>query len=312
MTVHERYIVRQDEDGSRLDRLIRRRNERLSWHRIQHMLRRRIVWVDGMGGSGDTRVRLGQVVTIGAKIHAATTAQQEPLMAADKARELLHGMIVHEDDRMLVLNKPQGMAVQGGSGVGRHHLAHLLRASYGDEAWLVHRLDQKVSGVLLVARDAMMARTLTSLFRNRLMFKVYWGITTAPPPHEHGHMNQAVGKKKSYDAHTVYRLLARLEDNRYLIAFYPVTGRKHQIRIHAAAENMPLLGDDHYGGLRHGSLQLHGRMIAWQGEDDMRHRFVAPLPPVMTSLLHGVAMESHDINAWEEQHYEWLQEMATS
>ena len=310
MTVHERYIVRQDEDGSRLDRLIRRRNEQLSWHRIQHMLRRRIVWVDGMGGSGDTRVRLGQVVTIGAKIHAATTAQQEPLMAADKARELLHGMIVHEDDRLLVLNKPQGMAVQGGSGV-RHHLAHLLRASYGDEARLVHRLDQKVSGVLLVARDAMMARTLTSLFRNRLMFKVYWGITTAPPPHEHGHMNQAVGKK-SYEAHTVYRLLAHLGDDRYLVAFCPVTGRKHQIRIHAAMEKMPLLGDDHYGGHHHASLQLHGRMIAWHGEDDMRHRFVAPLPPVMTSLLHGVAMESHDINAWEEQHYEWLQEMATS
>ena len=306
MTIHERYIVRQDEDGSRLDRMIRRRNEQLPWHRIQHMLRRRIVWVDGMGSSGDTRVHSGQVVTIGAKIHAPSVSQQEPLMAADKARELLHGMIVHEDDRMLVLNKPQGMAVQGGSGVGRHHLAHLLQAAYGDEVRLVHRLDQKVSGVLLVARDAMMARNLTSLFRNRLMFKVYWGITTAPPPREHGHMNQAVGKK-SLKAHTVYRLLANLGDDRYVIAFCPVTGRKHQIRIHAAAEGMPLLGDGYYGGQRHGSLQLHGRMVAWRDENDTRHRFVAPLPPVMTSLLHGVAMNSHDITPWEEQHYEWLQ-----
>jgi 23S rRNA pseudouridine955/2504/2580 synthase len=229
-------------------------------------------------------------------------AQQPPIGSEDAAR--LHRLILHRDAALIALNKPPGLAVQGGTRAGRHldGLLDALRFGNDERPRLVHRLDKDTSGVLLIARSAAAAASLTRAFRDRATRKIYWALVAGRPNPAHGRIGLALAKRagaggervradaeEGRRAVTYYRVVDAIGERASWLALVPVTGRTHQLRAHCAAIGAPILGDVKYGGALAriapapgtSRLQLHARALAVPHPDGGILRVVAPLPPHM-------------------------------
>ena len=223
--------------------------------------------------------------------------------------EALRAMILYEDDEVFVFNKPQGLAVQGGSGLTRHVDAMLesLRDRKGQKPRLVHRLDRDTTGVLVVARTRLAAQKLAASFRTRSTRKIYWALVVGVPKPHQGKISTWLAKEGTPDgdrmrvakhgadnashAISLYSVIETAAQKFAWLSMRPVTGRTHQLRAHAAHIGHPIIGDPKYfeaeeswdfpGGLQK-KLHLHARRIVMPhpangGTLDV----TAPLPPHM-------------------------------
>jgi 23S rRNA pseudouridine955/2504/2580 synthase len=204
--------------------------------------------------------------------------------------------LLFESDEILVFNKPAGLAVQGGAGIGVS-LDSLLAAEYRPRPLLVHRLDQDTSGLILAAKNREAAARFSRLFAGRGLIKRYRALCAGTPPADSGQISVSLevrGVEKT--AQTTYRRLAGNGDFS-LLELELGTGRMHQIRRHLALGGNPVLGDDKYGdfalnktlrrtmGLRR--LLLHAwRLIIPPGPEDSGGLDIsAPLPDYFTPFL---------------------------
>jgi 23S rRNA pseudouridine955/2504/2580 synthase len=170
--------------------------------------------------------------------------------------------VIHRDDHAIVINKPTGLAVQGGSDTTRHVDGMLdgLRFGNAERPRLVHRLDKDTSGVLLIARTAAAAAFFTRAFREKTTRKIYWAIVAGLPNPRQGKIDLALAKgpgkggervradDDGKDAVTYYTVVDAAGDRASWLALLPLTGRTHQLRAHCAAIGTPILGDGKYGG----------------------------------------------------------------
>jgi 23S rRNA pseudouridine955/2504/2580 synthase len=171
-----------------------------------------------------------------------------------------------DDTRFLVLNKPPGLATQGGTRVGGRHLEALLPCLDGGKFWLVHRLDKEVSGAMVVARDVGAAAALADHFKHRRVTKTYWALVTGAVPSESGTINVDIDGRPS---ETEFRVVEDLGGFGSWLALRPLTGRKHQLRIHCAVGlKCPILGERRYDSMN-GALQLCEDELAPQGIGDL-------------------------------------------
>lgn len=207
-------------------------------------------------------------------------------------------LVLHEDPSVIVFDKPSGLAVQGGGGVGRS-LDDLLVAfakSNGKKPRLVHRLDRGTSGVVVVGRTKPAAAHLSQAFASRSAKKTYLAIVEGRVPEgERGVFDQPLVKveeggrprmivarpdrKGAQNARTAWRILSRV-DRHALLELKPETGRMHQIRIHLSAAGCPILGDHLYGtgSKSENRLMLHAQVLELIHPDGNAVRFEAPLP----------------------------------
>ncbi len=187
---------------------------------------------------------------------------------ASKAdREFIEGMILYEDDDVLVLNKPFGIAVQGGSGTKRHIDGILagMADRFGDRPRLVHRLDRDTTGVLLVAKRRDIAAKLGKTFQTRSAAKTYWALVRGVPHPTQGKIEAALVKasgpdgdrvrksgpgeqKEAMHATTHYSVVDRAGRKAAWVSLKPVTGRQHQLRVHMELIGHPIVGDNKYDG----------------------------------------------------------------
>lgn len=259
--------VSGDEAGLRLDRWFQRHFPELGHGALQKLLRTGQVRVDGKRVEGKDRVEPGQTVRLPPGVTAAPVvkpkAKPVPQLSARDSAEI-QGLVIHRDDWVIALDKPSGLAVQGGSGTERHvdGMLDALRFGYDERPRLVHRLDKDTSGLLLIARTGLAARRLAESFRDRETEKLYWAVVVGVPPRPEGAIDLPLAKRpgardretmqvdheEGQKALTHFRVLDRAANRAALLALWPRTGRTHQLRVHCAEIGCPILGDRKYGG----------------------------------------------------------------
>jgi 23S rRNA pseudouridine955/2504/2580 synthase len=313
----------------RLDRWFKVHFPGLGFGPLQKLLRSGQVRVDGGRVKSDARVQPGQTVRVppldvDAKLKSGPIAGKDLKHSTDF--ELLSRMVLHEDEKVIVLNKPPGLAVQGGSGVARH-IDQMLEASTspkGEKPRLVHRLDRDTSGVLVIARTRGAAQKLTAAFRERDTKQTYWALVKGVPRKHEDKISTWLVKEPTIDGdrmriakhgedgadHAVsfYRVLETAAQNLAWLEMEPYTGRTHQLRVHALHIGHPIIGDPKYfdddpnwdfpGGVQK-KLHLHARHIDIPHPSGGRLRISAPLPShmVQTWNLLGLDLASAERDA---------------
>lgn len=307
--------VAPEEADQRLDRWFRRRFPTVSHGRLEKLLRTGQVRVDGGRAKANTRLAAGQNVRVPplpAPGEASAPSPRRPgaePQVSDADRAALRAAVLHEDAWLIVLNKPAGLATQGGSGQTRHldaMLDALRRHPDDDRPRLVHRLDKDTSGVLVLARSAAAARALTAAFRRRETRKVYWALVVGAPKPRAGTLRLALSKEPGargermvpdetggQTAVTDYQIVDDAAGAVSWLWMEPRTGRTHQLRAHALALGTPILGDGKYGGQAaflggaevERRMHLHARLLVLPHPGGGALTVQAPLPPHMADAF---------------------------
>lgn len=275
--------VPQAEDDTRLDRWLKRRFPALTQGALQKMLRTGQIRVDGKRADANTRLVSGQELRI-PPMPTKQAPKAEPRPLADSVVAEMRAMVLYRDDSVIVLNKPPGLAVQGGPGINKHVDGMLeALAEDGEKPRLVHRLDRDTSGVLVVACNVSSAAHLARAFRGRDMEKTYWAVVVGEPEIAMGRITMPLARvggprgertapaekgEAGLRSVTDYKVLEVAKRRAAFVELHPQTGRTHQLRVHCAeALKTPILGDGKYGteaahleGLS-GSLHLHARSL---------------------------------------------------
>ncbi len=310
----EQITVETGEAGMRLDRWFKAHYPGLGFGHLQKLLRSGQVRIDGGRAKTDTRVEPGQVVRI-PPLDVDKKGPDENLTGHSIRNQgdadVLQKMLLHEDDKVFVLNKPAGLAVQGGSGVTRNvdDMLEAWRNKKGEKPRLVHRLDRDTSGVLVIARTRLAAMKLAEAFRARETEKTYWALVKGVPPKREDKISTWLIKEQTPDGdrmriakhgekgadHAVsfYRIVEQAAQALTWLEMQPYTGRTHQLRVHAAFLGCPIIGDPKYfeadtnwefpGGIQN-RLHLHARRIRIPHPDKGVIDVTAPMPPRTTSV----------------------------
>ena len=251
-----------EDNDLRLDRWFQRHYDGLSHGRLQKLLRTGQVRVDGKRAKGSSRLRLGQVIRI-PPLDAERTGSRLYQTVSEDDCSFVQNLVLFKDESLFALNKPAGLAVQGGSGTKRHLdglLAGLVSAGM-DRPKLVHRLDKDTSGVLLVARSARVAEHLGKQFQRSEIRKQYWALVAGVPSPRQGKIDLPlikagrrgqervlVDERNGKHATTRYAVIENAARECSWLVLFPETGRTHQLRAHLAAIGHPIIGDGKYGG----------------------------------------------------------------
>ncbi len=259
------FTVGDDDDGIRMDRWFKRNLPQIGFATVSRWARTGQVRVDGKRVKPEDRLTAGQVLRVppGGESPKSTAKRERPALTPEDIAEV-RGMVIRETASAIVLNKPPGLATQGGSKTTRH-VDGLLDAFVEDEDTprprLVHRLDKDTSGVLLIARTPGAAASFSKRFAGRSARKVYWALIMGRPDVSEGTIDAPLakqpgsgGEKMHVDeengqpAKTRYRVIDRASDRACWVELEPLTGRTHQLRVHMAAIGHPIVGDGKYGG----------------------------------------------------------------
>lgn len=295
--------VTSEEEGIRLDRWFARHYPQVTQGQLQKALRSKLVRVDGKRAEANQRLEVGQII----KHPEFAEILEKPKQILSKEKiKWVQSLVLYQDASIIAINKPAGLATQGGTGISEH-IDGLLPALQGDAAKppkLVHRLDKDTSGVLLLARDAKTADILMKLFASKQTQKTYWALVSGVPSPQEGVIDAPLVKQsdgwgermvvdKNHDdskrATTEYRVLDKLAQKLSWVELKPLTGRTHQLRVHMETLGHPIIGDSKYGGdyaFPEGlnlpkQLHLHARHILIPDFKGKKIEVTAPLPPHM-------------------------------
>ena len=264
----ETIEVGENDGEPRIDRWLRRRFPQLTQGQVEKLLRTGQVRVDGARVKASDRVSPGQSVRIPPLPDAPT--RRDPDAISEKDEAYVRSLVIHRDDDVIVLNKPHGLAVQGGAKTTRHLdlLMDGLKFDAEKKPKLVHRLDRDTSGCLVLARHPRAAAFLAEAFRDRDTDKIYWAIVIGAPRPKVGELRSWIRKAPGpRDADREMMVRATAGQSAAWVALRPVTGRTHQLRFHMAELGHAIVGDPKYKCDRPslndlgGSLLLHARAI---------------------------------------------------
>ena len=301
------WVNSQVFDHTSVIRFLEARFPQLSFSHIQRIVRKGELRVNGRRADSKDRLEEGQSVRIPPLRLDAPKVAGKLSEAEQKTLAALKEMTLFEDDDVLVLNKPAGLAVQGGSGTTRHidQMLEVMRDAKGQKPRLVHRIDKETSGCLLVAKTRFAATHLTGAFRHRSARKIYWALVAGVPKPKQGRISTYLAKEESEDdsimriaehgdegashAVTYYAVVETAAQKLAWVSLKPVTGRTHQLRAHMAHIDHAIVGDPKYfnkqqwdlpGGLQN-RLHLLARRIVIPHPRGGVIDASAPLPPHM-------------------------------
>lgn len=318
------FTVGEDDDGIRLDRWFKRHLPQISFGMVSKWTRTGQVRVDGKRAKPDDRLEAGQVLRVppGGETPGGRKPKQRRELTAAEISEA-KDMVIKETPSAIILNKPPGLATQGGSKTTRH-VDGLLDAFVEDEEdprpRLVHRLDKDTSGVLLIAKTPGSAAHFSKRFSGRSARKVYWALVVGVPDVREGTIDAPLakqpgtgGEKMHIDeengasAKTKYRVVDKAGDKAAWVELEPLTGRTHQLRVHLAAIGHPIVGDGKYGGkdaFLTGSISrkmhLHARRLridAPKSDGSSKIDVTAPLPEHFAASMEQLGFDEGESKA---------------
>jgi 23S rRNA pseudouridine955/2504/2580 synthase len=327
------FNVAPDDDGIRLDRWFKRHLPDASFNIVSRWARTGQLRVDGKRAAPGDRIEAGQSIRVppaepvvakeGKPAPAPRPKKERPVLSEDETA-FAHSLVIYKDDAALVLNKPPGLATQGGTKTDEH-VDRLLDALWFEQDGrpkLVHRLDKDTSGALIVARTARTAGYFAKAFSSRTARKVYWAIVVGVPDIHDGMIELPISKqpgsggekmhvdmKEGSPARTRYRVIERAGNAAAWVELQPFTGRTHQLRVHMASIGHPIVGDGKYGlrdafltGTISRKMHLHARRIRVDHPDpkhpggqidvraDLPQHFVETLADLGFTEAYGDAM----------------------
>ena len=309
------FTVSEEDDGIRLDRWFRRHLPDVAFGQVSRWARTGQLRLEGKRAAPGDRIEAGQTIRVppqGEEAPAARPRREREQLSEDEI-EFVRSLVVEEDPAAIIVNKPPGLATQGGTRTA-NHLDRLLHGLVDEDAHrpkLVHRLDKDTSGILLLARTPRAAAFFSKAFSGRTARKVYWAIITGVPSVEDGLIDLPLAKqpgtggekmhvdeKEGLAARTRYRVIERAGNRAAWVELQPHTGRTHQLRVHMAAIGHPILGDGKYGGqdaFLTGSisrkLHLHARRLRIDHPDGGRIDVEADLPDHFAQTLESLGFD---------------------
>lgn len=317
--------IPEEDSGQRLDRWFKRRFPHIPHGRVEKLLRTGQMRINGKRAKGSARIETGDDIRVPPLPEPTEVKSKRGPSEADI--RFMRDLVIYEDKDLIALNKPCGLAVQGGSKTTRH-IDGLLPA-LGPGCRLVHRLDRDTSGVLLIAKNAKAAAWAGKAFQSRRAEKIYWGVTNGVPQPRTGEIKGYVAKGKTdksfgninagkeimiavrhghpgaKHARTLYQTIQTAGAKAGFVVMMPTTGRTHQLRLHTQILGAPIAGDPKYmtdrplpGGLAK-KLHLHARSLTLPGPNgDVS--FTAPLPTHMKSAFEKLGFETKiELEDWE-------------
>ena len=282
--------VSPDDGEVRLDRWFKRHYPQVTQGQLQKLLRSKQIKVDGKKAEASQHLTAGQVVRVpplpeqGSPM-AAAKIRRESVVVSEQDASFVQSLVLYKDKDVIVLNKPAGLAVQGGTGVTRHldGMLSALRFEKNENPRLVHRLDKDTSGILVLGRTPAAAAKLAEAFRSREAKKIYWALVYGVPEIKEGKINAkllktsgefggesvCVDEKNGQKAVTLYRVVDETYKKAAWLELLLLTGRTHQLRVHCQYMGHPIVGDGKYSGdfppadyLKYGkNLHLHARAL---------------------------------------------------
>jgi 23S rRNA pseudouridine955/2504/2580 synthase len=312
------FRISEDDDGIRLDRWFKRNQPEISFNQVSRWARTGQLRLDGKKVAPGDRIEAGQEISLPPaestpKRAGPAKPKRNPL--SEEEEEFVRSLVIYEDEGAFVVNKPPGLATQGGTKTHNHldRLLDGLADEAGNRPKLVHRLDKDTSGALLIARSARSAAFFSKIFAGRAAKKVYWALVIGVPSASEGLVDAPLakqpgtgGEKMHVDeeagqsAKTRWRVIDRAGNRAAWVELQPLTGRTHQLRAHMAAIGHPIVGDGKYGGvdsfLTGGisrKLHLHARRLKIDspgGKIDV----TADLPEHFEQSLQGLGFEASE------------------
>lgn len=299
--------VSASEDSIRLDRWFKRHFPSVSHGVIEKLLRKKNIRVNGLKATSNQRLQVGDEIRI-PPMEATSTTPKTTKTLSKADTQFIQSLVLYKDAEVIVLNKPAGLAVQGGTKTTRHidGLLDGLKFDYDEHPKLVHRLDKETSGVLMIARTVQSAAKYTKLFKTKDIQKIYWTLVAGHPKIKEGKIEAPLIKKSGtsgekmvvdYDegdrAVSLYQVVDHLANKVSWLQMAPLTGRTHQLRVHCSdVLKTPILGDDKYGK-RTTLMQnipyqmyLHARSITWVNDKGKTQAVTAPIPEYFKNAFH--------------------------
>ena len=313
------FTVTPDDDGIRLDRWFRRHLPEASFNTVSRWARTGQLRIDGKRAAPGDRIEAGQTIRVPPAESAVAAPRPKPVrpQLSDDEIAFVNEIVIHRDPQAIVVNKPPGLATQGGTKTKQHldGLLDGLAGESGERPKLVHRLDKDTSGVLLLARTARAAAFFSKAFSGRTARKVYWALVVGVPEVKDGYIDLPLGKQPGtggekmhvdeseagLPARTRYRVIDRAGNRAAWVELQPLTGRTHQLRVHMAAIGHPIVGDGKYGGQEafltgaiSRKLHLHAWRLRIDHPDGGRIDVRAELPEHFAETLAGVGFDPAD------------------
>ena len=283
------WTVSQDFDKQRLDYWLKKKISFISYPSLCRLIRKGVVRVNGKRIKNSSLLNTGDIVRF-SRIIANNFSSEQSEKYNKKFSEFILNLVIFKDEEFLVINKPSGLAVQGGTKIKLNIdlMLDSLKFNYNERPRLVHRIDKQTSGLLIIARTLSSSKYFGKLFKEREMVKTYVAIVKQRPKNKNGKIELDIEQDdKKFKSLTYFKVLFS-NDKLSILLLRPVTGRKHQLRIHLNYIGTPILGETKFKGLKCNQFQnlhLHAYHLRFNSKEGLTRDFYAPLPDYFESTM---------------------------